>query len=257
MANLEEQPALSIGPLRIGSIPRVVGTVSDPEFLERFSWQGPEFPCDIVELRLDQMHQVIDWEAWTRRIESIGWPVIITIRLKSEGGAWDRPDQERRPAYLRALEVASAIDVEARSSLSSKLAEAARQRGKAIILSWHDFQKTPSGDELGTVIGQSENLGGIVKITTLTQTRADVKTLKSLLERRWKSPLCVMGMGPIGSRTRIDFPLLGSALTYGYLDRPNAPGQLGAGEVTVELRRASGAYADEYVRRHAKESALP
>jgi len=42
-------------------------------------------------------------------------------------------------------------------------------------------------------------------------------------------------MGPLGPQTRIEFPKLGSCLTYGYLDQPVAPGQVPARELMRQL----------------------
>ena len=46
-------------------------------------------------------------------------------------------------------------------------------------------------------------------------------------------------MGPLGPQTRIDFPKLGSCLTYGYLDAPVAPGQVSARELMRQLMTAA------------------
>ena len=50
--------------------------------------------------------------------------------------------------------------------------------------------------------------------------------------------LCVIGMGPDWAHTRVLFPQLGSCLTYGYLDKPTAPGQFSAAELTEKLQQA-------------------
>ena len=63
-------------------------------------------------------------------------------------------------------------------------------------------------------------------------------SLKQLLAKDWGLPLCVIGMGTLGTPTRTDFPRLGSCLTYGYLDTPVAPGQLSARARLDHLRPA-------------------
>jgi 3-dehydroquinate dehydratase len=47
-------------------------------------------------------------------------------------------------------------------------------------------------------------------------------------------------MGQAWSETRVEFATLGSCLTYGYLDKPTAPGQMSATEL---LRRVSSTAA--------------
>jgi 3-dehydroquinate dehydratase len=65
---------------------------------------------------------------------------------------------------------------------------------------------------------------------------SDVDVLRALLRRRWEKPICVIGMGRAWSKTRIEFAMLGSCLTYGYLDKPTAPGQMSAAELVRRLR---------------------
>jgi 3-dehydroquinate dehydratase-1 len=70
---------------------------------------------------------------------------------------------------------------------------------------------------------------------------ADEDTLRSLLGRKWKRPLCIIGMGTAWTHTRASFPLLGSCLTYGYLDKPAAPGQIAVADLTRRLREEMAA----------------
>ena len=42
-------------------------------------------------------------------------------------------------------------------------------------------------------------------------------------------------MGLLGPQTRVDFPKLGSCLTYGYLDTPVATGQVSARELMRQI----------------------
>jgi 3-dehydroquinate dehydratase-1 len=48
----------------------------------------------------------------------------------------------------------------------------------------------------------------------------------------------VMGMGTLGKASRILLAGCGSVLNYGYLDCPNAPGQLEATALARQLREA-------------------
>jgi 3-dehydroquinate dehydratase-1 len=63
----------------------------------------------------------------------------------------------------------------------------------------------------------------------------DIATLEKLLGSSLDVPLCVIGMGAFGTKTRITFPAHGSCLTYGYLDAPSAPGQLSAEMLSEQL----------------------
>ena len=58
-----------------------------------------------------------------------------------------------------------------------------------------------------------------------------MKTLES-----HQTPLALMGMGVEGLETRLTLPPAGSKLTYGYLDKPAAPGQPSCKALAQRLR---------------------
>jgi 3-dehydroquinate dehydratase I len=233
--------------LELGGLPRVVGVVSSPDF------QRPEnLPCDLVELRLDSWPENFDWLRMGREIEAAGWPVILTARLKSEGGHWPKPDAARRQIFFRALENFSAVDVELQSEIAGEVCAEATRLKKAAIVSHHDFEKTPSLDELKQIIARAERPGAVVKIATMIHSDADVKTLEALLAEKISAPLCVIGMGAAAAQSRVSFAMRGSCLTYGFLDaQPSAPGQLSASELMKRLRTASPEYDADFRARKA------
>lgn len=212
----------------LGLVPKVVGTISRRDTLVTPS----AFPCDIVEVRLDLLGaDVPDWPEQIRNIEAGGVPVIVTIRLANEGGEWTQPDDARLPLFETALQNATAVDVEYRSPLMKKVSALACRHQRALIISYHDFDRTPPLAELQQVIRTAANYGTVVKIATLTKTEDDVATLRALFAEQCSASVCLLGMGPLGPRTRVEFPQLGSCLTYGYLDVPIAPGQVAASQL--------------------------
>ena len=224
------KPAL-IDRLQMGHVPVVAGTIITAEFLSKCAANPQPLPCDVVELRLDGLPDYAGWLADAKKIESNGTPVFVTLRLAIEGGRWDRPDTERLSTLRAALEYLSGVDVELASPLAEQIGAEARQRGKLCIISHHDFQKTPPVAELERILGRAGELGSIAKIAATANSEEDVAQLRSLLQKPWKSPVCVIGMGPFGRETRLSFPREGSCLTYGYLDVPGAPGQFSAREL--------------------------
>jgi 3-dehydroquinate dehydratase-1 len=212
------------GNFMLGTAPKVVGTVSKVETLARL----PTHDCDIIELRLD----LIGGDA----LRQLDQPVIATIRLASEGGKWTEPDADRLPLFEAALQQCTAADIELRSALLEKVSGLAVRHQKALIVSYHDFDKTPPADELKKVMAKAANYGTVVKIATLTKTEDDLVTLRSLFRENCSATLCILGMGPLGPQTRIEFPRLGSCFSYGYLDTPVAPGQVSARELMEQSR---------------------
>ena len=230
------RPQTRLGNLLLGDVPRVVGVVSQPATLARLA-AGTERDCDIVEVRLDLIGpDTLRWLEDAQAIETRGLPVIVTIRLAAEGGQWNQRDDSRLPLFEEAIGQLSGVDIELRSPIVDQVSALARRHQRALIVSHHDFEKTPPLDELKQIMASAAKLGSVVKIATLTTTEADVVTLRSLFQENCVAVLCVLGMGALGPQTRIEFPKLGSCLTYGYLDAPVAPGQTSARELMRLLR---------------------
>ncbi|HXR07319.1 MAG TPA: type I 3-dehydroquinate dehydratase [Candidatus Acidoferrum sp.] len=221
--------------LTVGRAPIVVGTLSS--LPRQFPPPRQKIDCDVVEVRLDKSGCPSDWLARCQRIESQGWPVLLTIRLKSEGGHWDDGDARRLPLFAQALDQLSGVDVEWRSSIVHRVAILAKRLRKICVISYHDFKKTPPPADLAAIILKAQKLASIVKIATRVNNQDDDQNLRLLLAQKWKRPLCLIGLGPAGAHTRVLYPQLGSCLTYGYLDKPAAPGQLPAADLTRQLRQ--------------------
>jgi 3-dehydroquinate dehydratase-1 len=219
--------------LVVGTVPRVVGTLTS--LARPFPAPRRKAPCDVVEVRLDKTGLVPDWLARCQEIEKRGWPVLLTIRLRNEGGEWAGGDAKRYPLFEKALFELAGVDVEWRSKIVYPVAILAKRKRKVCVISYHDFEKTPPAGKLEAIVAEAVELASIVKIATRLHSAGDEDVLRCLLARKWKRPLCVIGMGPAWTHTRVSFPRLGSCLAYGYLDKATAPGQLSAAELTRQL----------------------
>lgn len=237
--------ACSIGRLPIGPVPRVVGTVSRAETLLTLPPQPPR--ADIVEVRLDLVGPAQpDWLEHCRAIEAAGRPVILTLRSTAEGGNCAVDDPRRIGIYSAALDALSTIDVEWNHPLRESLCRRAAERGKPVIVSYHDFQSTPSADDLEALLERmlAEPVA-IPKIAAMVRDAADQDTLRRVLAVPRTRPVCLIGMGAVGADTRWQFPALGSCLTYGFIDASSAPGQWPADVLVDKLGALLPAYAAE------------
>ncbi len=222
----------------LGPVPRVVGTLSKRRFL--FSKDAPGTgECDIVEVRLDMIGaSAHGWLDQCGNIEAAGWPVILTLRLAGEGGKWAGPDLAREPILCAAMENLSCVDVELNSRMFRPLRRKAEALGGRLIVSWHDFKRTPGHRELRNRLRKMlESPCVIPKIATMINGPEDVISLLKLLETEPDRPKCIIGMGDGGIRTRVVFPCMGSSLAYGYLDSPVAPGQISSCELVQFFRK--------------------
>jgi len=225
------------GGVELGRIPRIVGTVSTPEGLQAAAGNPPA--CDLIEVRLDRMGTRSGlWVSSCRRIEQAGKPVIVTVRLDSEGGGWQGEDRDREPVFREALEHVSVIDVEYHSRLRRPLTAAAASAGRVVVLSYHHFRTTPPLPELQAIVRDMLQEPHVVaKIATTVSRREHLHTLLELLLADPPGPLAVIAMGDEARFSRVLFPCLGSALTYGFLDQPAAPGQVSWRDLSELLAR--------------------
>lgn len=102
-------------------------------------------------------------------------------------------------------------------------------------MSNHDFDKTPSFDEItGRLIGMKKLGADVAKLACMPNSAKDVLTLLSATEavksQYPDEPLITMSMGKLGTISRISGEIFGSALTFGSAKKASAPGQL---EVTT------------------------
>ena len=189
---------------------------------------------DAVEVRVDALAM----PPQARQIAELPVAAIVTVRCAEEGGLQSISDDDRRQSYLALLPTAAATDLELRSAESmADLREAVLREGKTLILSFHDYERTPSLADLENACAKMRDFGAnILKIATKTESISEVCRLLTLLEHS-STPLAVMGMGALGRASRLLFAKAGSALNYGWLDKPQVSGQWSAKEFLELLAR--------------------
>ena len=119
------------------------------------------------------------------------------------------------------------IEYEAKPAYRRELINYARGKDVFVIISYHDFDRTPTTRDLINIIQQSFKWGANrAKITTMAKTPADCSRIMSLYEKN--KNLIAFCMGQMGTITRVAAPLLGAEFTYAALEPKlaTAPGQL-------------------------------
>jgi 3-dehydroquinate dehydratase I len=126
-------------------------------------------------------------------------------------------DPERKDLLMAAIgEGAAYVDVEIESEqgMRDDIIRKARSKGCKVIVSFHNYDETPEREELKRIEARCFDAGAdIVKIACMARSTGDNARLLGLLDGG--RPLVVIGMGAMGSVTRIMAPLLGSPFTYG------------------------------------------
>ena len=176
---------------------------------------------EMAEIRMDgaelTLHQV-------RSLFSRPLPLVAAFRP----GKADA--QERIKKLAQAVRSgARYVDLELESppGLRKGLIKTAKSSGCRVILSYHNDRETPDRSFLEEIADRCYADGAdIAKIACRVHSRKDCARLISLYDR--SRPIIAIGMGRLGTLTRIAAPFLGAPFTYAALTsgRRTAEGQL-------------------------------
>lgn len=198
------------------------------------SIKAKELGADILELRIDLIRE--DPIRILKDLKELGLPVIITNRMKKEGGAWTGSETRRTQELVSLITHADAVDIELSAPNRDLVVNKAKNAGKKIIISTHDFQSTPDVKTMSDSIRGSFDAGAdIAKLAVMPHSLDDVLHLLEVTLHS-RGPVCTIAMGEIGKHSRAISPLYGSVMTYGYVDIPVAPGQLRVDELKFMLK---------------------
>jgi 3-dehydroquinate dehydratase-1 len=120
------------------------------------------------------------------------------------------------------------LDVELETLLDNdELVDFIAEQETRILVSWHDFEKTPTNDKLKDVLGQMRIYSNYVKIATAAQNVHDCIRILDLYDDTTELNLISFAMGELGILSRILCTIYGNApFTYAALEDAVAPGQL-------------------------------
>lgn len=167
---------------------------------------------DMVEIKVDQITDLSKNDL-----------VLIRNRTKKEAIFTSR----RKEIILEVLDLGfDFIDIDL---LLIKDFNLSKQIKNKIIVSFHDFKKTPNVNKLKTILNKiREFKPEIIKIATKVCNKQDVdKLFKILLNKKKNERIIIVGMGKKGKVTRILGPLLGSFMTFASTKfGATAPGQI-------------------------------
>jgi len=208
-----------------GTTPAIVATIGE-RVMESAS-RAVRLGADAIELRLDMMDRGEDLhEILSRLRDRFNIPIIITNRMAEEGGNWRGSEDERVNVLRSLLPLADVVDIELRAPQRETVISEARRLEKTVIVSAHDFKRTPPPAELKRILEEEQAVGGDISKLAVTPQRP--RDVLNLLEAGLNAsfPVCIIAMGDLGRHTRVIASLYGSRLTYASVDEAMAPGQL-------------------------------
>jgi 3-dehydroquinate dehydratase/shikimate dehydrogenase len=199
--------------------------------------------AEMIELRLDYLNE------WTpesiailmSKAVAFNGPVVVTCRHPCEGGHWDG-DESSRVSLLEhaALGGANYIDFEYEAwrvsanvrqkirGVCSTKSDKGRRAEPALLLSKHDFGKTP--ENLSAILDAiADEPCQVAKLSSKAETIVDsVRMLDALRESAGKRSTIALTMGETGALTRVLAKKFGAMLTFASLEagKESAPGQV-------------------------------
>jgi 3-dehydroquinate dehydratase-1 len=205
--------------------PRIVGVVAS-----RVEWEavakGDCSGLDLCELRMDLL--VAEGFAEDECRRELPFPKILTIRDPREGGGDTLEEDERLNLFQRLLPHVDYIDVELRNfNRYSDLLATANLAGKNLIVSVHDFEKTPSKEMMERWVEETaaRQPAAIFKIAARVSSWEEMARLADFLVAQRPMRTAAMGIGSFGKISRLLFAQLGSELIYAACEKPVIPGQ--------------------------------
>ena len=121
------------------------------------------------------------------------------------------------------------MDLSTPPQASKRLSRLCRSEGAAIIRSFHDFNGTPSLEEMVSIIERSRRYGAdITKIAVTARSRQDCQRIMDLYGKAPEGSLVAFSLGEAYSSTRLDCIEKGAPFTYAALSEEDkaAAGQM-------------------------------
>lgn len=206
-------------------------------------------PVDIMEWRADWYEDIFEFEkvkdvlGQLREIlENV--PILFTFRTLKEGGQKAIDETTYLALNKMAAETGDVdlVDVEIFSEEDTVkgIIDCAHQNGVKVIASNHDFQQTPSQEEIVKRLKKMQELGAdILKIAVMPQDKKDVLTLlaatEEMVSEHARQPVVTMSMSGQGVVSRLVGEVFGSAITFGAAKKASAPGQIPVHELQTVL----------------------
>ncbi len=158
---------------------------------------------------------------------------ICTLRPRSEGGKFSGTEKERMAILKLVAEYQPyLLDVEYNTlKKNSELYRYIKKTDTDILVSWHDFTKTPNDRTLRSMLKKMSKFSKNVKIVTTSKTISDTIRVLGLYKLATNLNLICFAMGDYGRMSRIICTKLGSPFTYVSIGKPVASGQFSLQEM--------------------------
>ena len=206
---------------------------------------------DIAEWRLDYYENVLDIERVVSFAETLKKHLsetllLCTFRTSEEGGNLKDYDNNLYFDMNKALIKSQYLDLIDLELFMDKLRlkeliATAHIYGVHVIMSNHDFNRTPQKDELLIRLMTMKRMeADILKIAVMPENENDLLTLlevtQQMKEKVPNQAIVTISMGKLGLLSRLSGEIFGSSITFAALHGQSAPGQIPFGELQEVLQ---------------------
>ena len=184
--------------------------------------------ADIIEIRLDSLKK---HNELANIANCSNTPLIATNRSTKCQGKFSGSETERKKILLDAAGNGfEYVDLELSTPRLKEIVGNLRGMGVKPIISFHDFDETPSSSQLNEVLRREIDSGAdVCKIVTTARVVEDNLTVLDFVSKASKSARMVcFSMGDLGKPSRLLSPVFGAFFTIASLEsgRKTASGQL-------------------------------
>src|SRR5665647_353986 len=197
---------------------------------------------DMIEWRADYYFSMQALESIKKALPDK--ELMFTFRTKAEGGETQPEDEFLLYVYtlvaFSGMVYIIDLELEGICKTNPDIIKRLKPLGIKLMISNHDFKKTPSKREIINRFKKMEALGAdIAKIAVMPENENDVEILISAaktVNRLLQIPIVAISLGELGKKTRVEGEEFGSIITFGSLDKGLALGQIPAKELKKMLK---------------------
>ena len=192
--------------------------------------------ADFIEVRLDSLkkhNQLADIAHCSNT------PLIATNRSTKCQGKFLGSETEREKILMNAARNNfEYVDVELSTPKLKNIISNLREMGAKPIISFHDFNETPSSSQLNKILKKQVASGAdVCKIVTTARFVEDNLTMLDFVSKASKNARIVcFAMGEIGKPSRILSPVFGAFFTIASLEKGRKTAQ---GQLTIQEMRSA------------------
>lgn len=208
-----------------------------------------ELRIDILEWRADYFTDIDNKNIVIEMLQQLrdiigNIPLLFTFRTVKEGGEREIEEHEYFSLNKSVLETGliDLLDIELfmEAEAIKEVVNMAHSKQIVVVLSNHDFEKTPSKEEIVSRLQMARQLGAdIPKIAVMPHSAKDVISLLdasvTMKEGAPNQPIVTMSMGGKGAVSRMAGEIFGSAITFAAANKASAPGQISLEELRTIL----------------------